>query len=190
MILEGLVTTTNADGSAHLAPMGPRMATDGRTFLLRPFPSSTTYTNLCRHPEGVLHVTDNVLLLARAAVGHAEMPPYRSAERVRGHVLLDACRYYEFRVTAIDDSEARMKLHCTIEHSATLRDFFGFNRAKHAVLEAAILATRFHLIPPQEIDNEFQKLRIIVDKTSGPQENEAMAFLEDQWRNFRSRGRS
>ena len=27
-----------------------------------------------------------------------------------------------------------------------LRDFFGFNRAKHAVIEAAILATRLSLL--------------------------------------------
>lgn len=78
MILEGLVTTTDADGSPRLAPMGPRVdGPDFRTFLLRPFPTSQTYRNLRRHGEGVLHVTDNVLLLAKAAVGKAEMPPTR-----------------------------------------------------------------------------------------------------------------
>jgi hypothetical protein len=55
---------------------------------------------------------------------------------------------------------------------------FGFNRAKHAVLEAAILATRTHLIPPAEIEKEFERLRVIVNKTAGPQETEAFALLE------------
>lgn len=187
MILEGLVTTLDADGSPHLAPMGPRMGEYGDTFLLRPFPSSTTYRNLKRHPEGVLHVTDDVLLLAKAAVGKVDkFPNHRDADAVRGIVLEDASRYYEFLATVIDESEARVRIDCTIVKSGTGRDFFGFNRAKHAVLEAAILATRFHLLPAEEIDAEYAKLRVIVDKTAGPQERKAMAFLEREWANYRT----
>jgi hypothetical protein len=48
----------------------------------------------------------------------------------------------------------------------------------HAVLEAAILATRTHLIPPEEIRREYERLQIIVDKTAGPREQEAMSFLK------------
>jgi hypothetical protein len=53
----------------------------------------------------------------------------------------------------------------------------GFNRAKHAVLEAAILATRTHLLPPEQIRDEYARLQIIVDKTAGAREREAMAML-------------
>jgi hypothetical protein len=53
----------------------------------------------------------------------------------------------------------------------------GFNRAKHAVLEAAILATRTHLLPADQIRDEYARLQIIVDKTAGPREREAMALL-------------
>src|SRR5439155_18200625 len=78
MILEGLVTTRNPDGSPHLAPMGPRVGADFARFVLRPFPTSTTYRNLLAHPEGVLHVTDDALLLAKAALGAADLlPPLR-----------------------------------------------------------------------------------------------------------------
>ncbi len=60
MILEGLITTLNADDSPHVAPMGPRVdGTDFTTFVLRPFPTSHTYQNLLRHPAGVLHITDD-----------------------------------------------------------------------------------------------------------------------------------
>jgi hypothetical protein len=55
----------------------------------------------------------------------------------------------------------------------------GFNRAKHAVLEAAILATRTHLLPADQIRDEYARLQIIVDKTAGPREREAMALLTD-----------
>jgi hypothetical protein len=67
-----------------------------------------------------------------------------------------------------------------VVHAARHRDFWGFNRAKHAVIEAAILATRLHLLPRQEVEAEFRKFRVIVDKTGGPAECEAMSFLESR----------
>ena len=64
-ILEGLVTTIDPDGGMHLAPMGPRITADWKRLLLRPFPTSHTFQNLKARGTGVLHVTDDVLLLAR-----------------------------------------------------------------------------------------------------------------------------
>ncbi len=180
MILEGLVTTLDADGSPHLAPMGPRMSADFATFELKPFPSSHTYANLRRDRAGVLHVTDDALLLARAAVGAvAPFPPTVPAEHVRGVVLADSCRAFEFTVTALDDSAARVRLTCEVVNTHELRPFWGWNRAKHAVLEAAVLATRLHLIPADEVAAEFRRLRVIVEKTAGERELAAMTFLDD-----------
>ena len=178
LVLEGLVTTPDSAGSIHVAPMGPHVQADMRRFVLRPFPSSQTYRNLLAHPEGVLHVTDDVLLLARAAIGQIrEPPPHRPASVVRGFVLTDACRAFEFRVASIDDSGQRVKIECDVVHAETLRDFFGLNRAKHAVVEAAILTTRIHLIPLDEIDAEYAKLAVLVEKTGGEREQEAFAVL-------------
>src|SRR5262245_5476469 len=102
MILEGIVTTLAPDGAANIAPMGPRVEAAMQRFLLRPFNTSQTYRNLKAHGEGVLHVTDDVLLLARAALGRVEPPPPMvPAEKVRGQMLADACRYYEFRVLTL-----------------------------------------------------------------------------------------
>jgi hypothetical protein len=181
MILEGLVTTLNADGSRHMAPMGPQVDAGFSRLLLRPFPTSETYRNLLAHREGVLHVTDDALLIARAALGAATpLPPTRPAEQVRGFVLDDCCRHYEFVVRSIDASGERVHVDAEVVHAARHRDFWGFNRAKHAVIEAAILATRLHLLPRQEVEAEFRKFRVIVDKTGGPAECEAMSFLESR----------
>ena len=183
MILEGLVTTLDADGSPHLAPMGPRMAGDFRSFELRPFPTSHTYANLKHNRAGVLHVTDDALLLARAAVGVVGVfPPTVPAHQVRGVVLSDACRALEFVVRELDDTEQRMRLKCKVVHTHELRLFWGWNRAKHAVLEAAVLATRLHLLPAADVAAEFDRLRVIVDKTAGEREREAMNFLEEYQR--------
>ncbi len=177
-ILEGIVTTRNPDGTVNIAPMGPRVDAAMEHFLLRPYPASQTCRNLKALGEGVLHVTDDVLLLAKAAVGPVEPPPEMfPAEKVRGFVLRDACRWYEFRVRTIDESEPRVRIECATVHAGRLRDFFGFNRAKHAVVEAAILATRTDFLPLEEIEAEYRKLSVIVDKTGGPREHEAFAWL-------------
>lgn len=178
MILEGIVTTVSPTGEINIAPMGPRVDAEMQRFLLRPFNTSQTYRNLKAHGEGVLHVTDDVLLLAKAALGTVEPPPVLlPAERVRGWVLRDACRAYEFRVTSLDDRGERISIQVEVLHTRRLRDFFGFNRAKHAVVEAAILATRTDFLPLAEIEADFQKLAVLVDKTGGPQEHEAFGFL-------------
>ena len=180
MILEGIVTTISPTGDVHIAPMGPRVDADMRRFLLRPFNTAQTYRNLCRHGEGVLHVTDDVLLLARAAVGRViALPPLMPARAIRGWVLRDACRAYEFRVVSIDDRAERASIEVEVVHHGTLRDFFGFNRAKHAIVEAAILATRTDFLPLAEIETEYRKLETLVQKTGGAQEKEAFDFLQD-----------
>src|SRR5438046_4802316 len=132
MILEGIVTTISPSGGVNVAPMGPRVEADMRRLVLRPFPTAQTYHNLKAHGEGVLHVTDDVLLLARAALGPVEPPPpLMPAVQVRGFVLREACRFYEFRVRSMDESEQRVRIEAEVVHAERLRDFFGFNRAKH-----------------------------------------------------------
>jgi hypothetical protein len=180
MILEGIVTTINDDGSTNISPMGPVVDRDLTRLRLRPYQTSTTYTNLRRLGEGVFHVTDDVELLARCAVGAVDpTPELKSAESVRGRILADCCRWYAFRVSQIDDRQPRTEIDCEIVARGRLRDFFGFNRAKHAVVEAAILATRVDLLPHQEILAQFAQLSVIVDKTAGDQEHRAFDFLRE-----------
>jgi hypothetical protein len=184
MILEGIVTTVSPDGEVNIAPMGPRILSppegELRRFLLRPFQTAQTYRNLVAHGEGVLHVTDDVLLLARAALGPVlPLPPLRPAGRVRGWVLADCCRFHEFHVVACDSRAERASLEAEVVHAGRVRDFFGLNRAKHAVVEAAILATRLALLPRAEVEAEYCKLAVLVDKTGGPQEQQAFALLAD-----------
>jgi hypothetical protein len=64
-----------------------------------------------------------------------------------------------------------------VVHRGVRREFVGFNRARHAVLEAAILATRVHLLPAGQIRDELARLQVLVDKTAGPREQEAWALV-------------
>jgi uncharacterized protein len=189
LTLEGLVTTLDPQGVLNIAPMGPRVdGPDPRRFVLRPYQTSTTYRNLKVHGEGVLHVTDDVLLLARAAIGQPRDVASRPAEVVRGRILTDACRYYEFRVTDLDDREARPTIRAEAVAQGHLRAFFGLNRAKHAVVEAAILATRTGFLPLGAILAEYRKLAVLVEKTGGDAEHAALDLLTGHVRGI-ARGR-
>lgn len=189
MILEGIVTTISTAGVVNIAPMGPHVEVDGVSgewtrVVLRPFRTAQTFANLTDHGEGVLHVTDDVLLLARSALGALDpLPPMRPAERVRGWILAEACRFYEFRVVSSENGE-RARFEVEIVHSGRLRDFFGFNRAKHAVVEAAILATRTAFLPREEIEADYRKLAVLVEKTGGEQERAAFEFLRRHLQQF------
>jgi uncharacterized protein len=181
VILEGIVTTLSLEGALNIAPMGPRIDPDlsMARFVLRPFHTSTTYHNLKARGEGVFHVTDDVLLLAQTAIGAAPLPAptTRATDVIAGQVLADACRYYEFRVVELDDREERTAIVVETVAQGRLRDFFGFNRAKHAVVEAAILATRADWLPTDEMLADFRRLAVLVDKTGGPQERAAFTLL-------------
>lgn len=180
MILEGIVTTVSADDVLNIAPMGPRVDGSMKQLHLRLFAGSQTRRNLKAVGAGVFHVIDDVLLLAQSAVGRIDPPPpTMPATAIRGHILVDACRFYEFRVGGWDDDAERAEIEATVVASGRLRDFFGFNRAKHAVVEAAILATRVHLLPPADIAAEMARLKPWVEKTGGPREREAFQFLHD-----------
>jgi beta-RFAP synthase len=182
VIIEGIVTTLDAARQVHIAPMGPRLSADGRRLTLRPFRTASTYENLKRHGEGVFHVTDDAALIARAAVGRVSPAEVngglRAAARVKGFILEGACRAFEFRVVEIDDREERATFEAEVVRTEELRPFAGFNRARHAVLEAAILATRVHLLPRDEVLARFASLGVLVKKTGGAAEHEALALLK------------
>ncbi len=75
MIVEGVVTTVDPGGAFRVTPMGPRVESGWQHLTLLPFTSSATYENLLRTRQGVFHVTDDVELIAKAAIGQLlELP--------------------------------------------------------------------------------------------------------------------
>lgn len=175
-ILEAIVTTANEDGTTNIAPMGPLVDEGMQTFVLRPFRTSTTYQNLLRTAAGVLHITDDVLLFARAAVGNLHPEPMFLPDQPL--VLADVCRWYRFEIVSVDDSSERSVMIAQTTEKGRLRDGFGFNRAKHAVLEAAILATRVQFLPAAELVAEYERLEVPIHKTGGTDEHRAFRLLE------------
>ena len=174
MIIESIVTTVDANGSINFAPMGVEWG--DKTIVLKPFLETTTFRNLNATGVAVVNLTDDAMLFAQGAISSPQFP-FIPATIVKGAVLEAACSWRELRVVTIDATPPRSRIEAQVVHRGTRREFIGFNRARHAVLEAAILATRTHLLPAEQIREEYARLQVVVDKTAGPREREAMDLL-------------
>jgi uncharacterized protein len=175
VIIESLVTTLDSEGHPNFAPMGVEWR--DAEIVLKPYRTTATFRNLRATPEAVVNLVDDVLFYVQGALASTTFPA-APAEVVRGVVLDAACSWRELRVREAEMREERARFTCDVVHRGFRREFLGYNRARGAVLEATILATRTRLLPIAEIQAEYRRLRVIVDKTAGPRELEAMALLE------------
>ena len=183
MILESIVTTVGSDGRVNIAPMGP--VVDGpefQQFLLRPFESSQTFANLMSSRRAVVHVTDDASLFARAAVGKIQSEGLVQSvdDREQFFRLNDCHRWFAIDVVSVSDDRPRAEMVCKVVSRGVVRPFFGFNRAKHAIIEAAILATRTHLLSESEIQSQLTALGPLVEKTASAADRDVFAKLVDE----------
>jgi uncharacterized protein len=177
MIRETIVTTLSTEGKVHIAPLG--LIADGEGFIIAPFRPSTTLDNLRAAPFAVANFTDDVRVFAGCLTGKRDWPT-RAAERVPGAVLETTLAHAELAVDHVEEDELRPRFHCRVVHEVMHAPFKGFNRAQAAVIEAAILASRLHMLPREKIEHELAYLQIAVEKTAGPREHEAWRLLVEK----------
>lgn len=181
MVIEGILTTENADGSLHVAPIGPHVDVELSTWTLKPFQTSSTFSNLRRTNRCVFHVTDDALLMAQSVLGlfnREDATPAAVFESEIGWLLSDACRVFALRIHTWDVSHARAEANCSLLWKREQRPFWGWNRAANSILEMSILTSRRHLLEPTHIATEMERHRIIIEKTAGPREKEAWELLK------------
>ena len=177
MIIETIVTTVDAHGAVNIAPMGLEWTgQDDESPVLKPFLETVTYRNVIATGVAVVNLVDDVRVFAQAAISNPSFP-LEPAAVVKGFSLRDACSWREVSVKSIDSTPPRSRIDTQIVHHGFRREFIGFNRARHAVLETAIYATRVHMLERDFLEAELVRLQVIVDKTAGPAEHEAMALL-------------
>src|SRR3954451_17177 len=173
-IIETVVTTINPDGSVNCGAMGVEWGEDA--IVIKPYTGTRTLRNLRATGAAVVNLTDDILLFAQAALGDPR-PPTRAAGGIDGARLADACSWREVVVRAIEADGPRARVLTRVVGRGRGREFIGFNRACHAVLEASILASRVRRLPPAQIHAELARLAVLVDKTAGPREREAMDYV-------------
>jgi hypothetical protein len=179
MIVEGILTSLDEQGVLNVAPMGPIVEGDFQCLLLRPFQPSRSYLNLAATRRGVFHIVDEVDLIARIVTGELHsLPETEPATQIEGRILKNCCRWFELEIESIDSSSARSEMTARVVHRGERRPFLGFNRARHAVIEAAILATRLHLIPHLQIASALEFMEPAVEKTGDVAERNAFDLVK------------
>ena len=179
LIRETIVTTANAAGDVHIAPIG--IIADGADWIIAPFRPSTTLENLRVRPFAVANYTDDVRVFAGCLTGRRDWPTVAS-ERVPVPRLAGALAHAELAVADVTEDEQRPRFHCKQVHEAGHGTFRGFNRAQAAVVEAAILLSRVHMLARGKIEHEMAYLEVAVEKTGGPAEREAWSWLAEKIR--------
>jgi hypothetical protein len=160
---------------SRFAPMGVIAGSffDSRLVELRPFFSSRTGQALLESGRGALNFADDALLFAITALTD-ETPPSL------GHVLNDVPCWWEIEIASAERMplEARWSVKCRVLSKNAARAFAPFNRARNAVLEAVILATRFRLDQSGEsAARKISELEIIAQKTGGKRESDAFKLI-------------
>lgn len=181
MIYETVITTVNADGSAHIAPFGIRERGDRVT--ISPFRPSTSLDNLLRTGQAIVNLTDDVRIFAGALTGRRDWP-VRRADKIDGFVLEAALAHRELMLVETKEDAVRPELSFKVVQETTHKPFRGFNRAQAAVLEAAVLVSRLHMLPPEKVAAEIAYLTIAVEKTAGECEMQAWNWLIERIENY------
>lgn len=177
-ILETIVTTRGLDGAAHIAPLGVHVRED--SFVLAPFRPSRTLDNLLRERSACINFCDDVRIFAGALTGRRDWPTVPCSV-ISGYRLQNTLAHKEVVVDVIEEDGLRPRFVCRTVFNATHSPFQGFNRAQSAVIEASILLSRLHLLPPEKVAAELIYLHIGLDKTAGPRELEAWGWLMEQF---------
>lgn len=181
-IVETIVTTVNAGGEVHIAPLG--LIAEGHHWIIAPFRPSRTLDNLREVPFAVASHTDDVRVFAGCLTGRRDWPT-RTADDVPGVVLEAAVAHWELAVDHVTEDDVRPRFACRIVHVGSHRPWEGFNRAQAAVLECAVLVSRLKMLPPEKIEAELKYLEIAISKTAGDREQEAWGWLMERiaaWR--------
>ncbi len=177
MIRECIVTTMDEQGRVQIAPLG--LIEEGDSWVIAPFRPSTTLDNLRAVPFAVANYTDDVRVFAGCLTGRRDFP-LTASSAIAVPRLASALAHAELAVETVTEDEQRPRFRCRVVREEVHAPFRGFNRAKAAVVEAAILVSRLHMLPREKVEQEIAYLKIAISKTAGPEELEAWGWLMER----------
>ena len=164
-------------------------AIDGGRVVLAPFRPSTTLDNVLATGCAAVQPQRRLRVFAGCLTGRRDWPTCLPARRCVAWTARSPTGSSSWRGVEEDDAAPAPVCDVVLEEQ-THAPFRGFNRAQAAVIEAAILVSRLHMLPPEKIDAEMDYLAIAIDKTAGPREREAWSWLVERIDAFRAeRGR-
>lgn len=185
-ISETILTTVNPDGSFSAAPMGVHRASH-EVLELRPFKSSSTFSNLLNNPKACINVTDDpglffVMAFKCKTVEGSQDPVIDKNMRLISafaHIFVEAS-------ISCDISEIRACFTCHVKDiisSAMLPRSFSRGRAE--AIEAIIHATRIEVFSKEGRLDDVERLikrfavcKDVVERVSAPESVETRVVGE------------
>jgi hypothetical protein len=179
-LIETVVTTLEPGGEVNCAAMGVRWGDEELVWW--PFEGTRTLRNLRARGEAVVHLTDDALLFVQSALGRPQ-PATRPATQVDGGVIETCSAWREVVVTEIAEPTGelpRPQVRARVVAAGLgSQPPLGMCRARHAVVEASIAASRLRLLGPDHVAGELDRLQELVDRAAGPRERAAMDYVRD-----------
>ena len=176
MILETIISTISEKKILNISPFGIKKIEE--YLLISPYLPSTTHNNLLSNKCASISYTDNANIFVECILKKTEKLKITKCSFIDSFFLSDSLKHEEVKVVKYLKDEVRPTFKCKIIHSEKHGSFISINRARNAIIEACILATRTKFLPKKKILNELDYLENALYKTSGKEE-------EISWRNLR-----
>ncbi len=129
------------------------------------------------NPQCVYHTIDDALAVVQLVLG--QTPEFTYSQSSSGAwIIQQACHWFELEIESWDCVGPRAQATARLIQQGDLRPFWGWNRAKHALLEAAILISRAQLMKPEHLREQLEALSTTIEKTAGPRETQAWELIE------------
>ncbi|MCK4476112.1 MAG: DUF447 family protein, partial [Methanophagales archaeon] len=185
-ISEVIVTTKSASGEPNAAPIGIITITnDENTHFMKLYKNSKTLSNVLETNNLAANVTDDAVLFVKAAFEPLNETHFSLFSNFP--VLKEANSWIIFDSIFIEKSRESGNFLFQLTPIAikiNRKEVKAINRGLNAVIEAAILATRYALIEDKREQEELKKMMAlyadIVEKCGGRGEKEALKILHDK----------
>jgi len=184
-VSEVIVTTRSASGKPNAAPVGIITATNEgeNKHLVKLYEGSKTLSNVLETNKLAANVTDDAVLFVKAAFDNLSKAHLSFFSDFP--VLKEAKSWILFQSVLVEKSSKYSLFQLTpITVKINRREVKAINRGLNAVIEAAILATRYYVTPDEQEKEELKKLielyASIVKKCGGRREKEAIRILYEK----------
>jgi hypothetical protein len=176
MILETIVSTINQKRKVNFAPFGIKKKS--KNIIISPYIPSITLQNLRYNNCAVINYVDDASFYVNCILGKKNFKK-KKTQIIDGFFLVNSLSYDEVVVKKIIEDSVRPSFICEVVKSVLKKKYDGHNRAKAAIIEACILASRVKLLKKKKILDELNYLSIGVEKTAGNLEKKSWEKIKN-----------
>ena len=176
MIIESIITSSDKAGCVNVAPFGIKLNEDIIT--ISPYIPSKTLENILYNNSLVINYVDDANIYVDCIVGEKKFK-LNKCKKLNCYYLKNSIIHHEAKVIDYKPDPVRPIFECKIIYSENHNDFMGINRARSALIEACILATRTSYLGKSKILSDLEYLSNAINKTSGKIEKKSWTKIKN-----------